>query len=137
MRLDNIEIKDHRILSLNHVAILSCVLLIFVTGQFQLTELLGIKRALEVVLIIPIFLFFLIKMPHKILQVIRNPLMIFSILLIMFNIFYSRESMALLHNIMTMLAIFTILISSNDYIIIGVKWIISIVCFFSILAIST
>ena len=135
MQVAKIKPVHQNILSLDLIAILCCALLLFVMGKFTLTDLLGIKRFFQFILIIPIFVYFIIRIKHIRLQTIRNPLFLLSILLIISNIIYNRVIITNIKNITSGLAVFTILTVSIKNIILGVKCIVSITCFFSILAI--
>jgi len=132
---DKLRLEQGNILTLDTFSIIICSILIFVMGKFQLTELLGIKRALQVILVFPIIVYAIIQILKIRSSIMLNPLFLLSILFIVFNIIFNRDIIALTQYITTTLAIITILTVSYKNIILGVKWIVSLTTFFSILSI--
>lgn len=121
-------------LSVDKIATIACVLLIFTMGRFQLTDLLGVKRVVQFLLFIPILAYFLVRLPSFNHKKHLNPLIGLVLLMLCVNLFFHADFLWIFDYIFSLVGLYVLLSVSRKNIIIGVRWMVSLACFFSSIA---
>ncbi len=121
-------------LSLDKIATIASALLIFVMGRFQLANLFGVKRLLEGVLFLPVLVYFLFRISDFSPRKHLNPLIGFILLELILKFCYHPNVLWISDYFFSLIAVYVLLTVSKANIAAGGKWIVSIACFFSIMA---
>lgn len=123
-----------RDISFDKIAIFVSCVLIYVMGKFQFTDLLGIKRMMEGVLIAPMLLYFLIRLPAFTLKKHVNPLLGLVILMLMLNLINHMNMLWIFDYLFSIIGIYIVLTVSRENVEFGVKCIVSIATLFALMA---
>lgn len=107
-------------LSADKIAMLCIALLVYTMGKFQLTDMLGIKRILQFILIIPVFLYCLIRIPNTKIGRQLNLLMVFVTIMLVVRIVLNPDVAWIADYFFSMLGIFAISSVSSE----NVRWLI-------------
>ena len=129
----NYSIKTN-IISLNTIVAFCSAILIFSFGKFEFLDLLGINRLVQVVLFIPIVLFFFVKLFQSKQKNFINPLLLLAVFLFVTN-FFNKNILNVYFEIgASIIVIFSVLNLSDIDIRRGIKLIVFIAALFSLLA---
>ncbi len=120
--------------TLDRVALICIVLLFFVMSRFALTEILGIKREAEFLLIVPIFLLSLAGFVRNV-KIIFNPYVFFTIFMMLTVVLVSPDKLKIALTAFSFIGIVALLSVNKEDFIFAAKTMVVFVSFFSFLAI--
>jgi hypothetical protein len=127
--------KSDKDLPLSVVSIAACSILVYIMGRFYVAELFNLKRILEIILLIPILAYVVVFAINGIFRLKFDPLIFFVLQLLFNSILFSMDFLRVADLIFSLLALIVIASAPMRSIYTGVKWVIGIATFFSILAI--
>ncbi|HEY1018690.1 MAG TPA: hypothetical protein VGE25_06825 [Sediminibacterium sp.] len=120
-------------LSLDRIAVICCALLFFVMGRFQLTDMLGLKRIFEGLLFIPISVYAIFRIRDLSFKKHVNGLLIVVLITLVTKAIYG-EYLKVFDNFFALTALYAILSAPKHHVIAGIKSIIILDTFFSLIA---
>lgn len=120
-------------LSLDRIAVICSALLFFVMGRFQLTDMLGLKRIFEAILFIPIFVYAVFRLSDFSLKNHVNGLLSVVLITLVTKATYG-EFLKVFDNFFALTALYAILSAPRHHVIAGIKSIIILNTFFSLIA---
>lgn len=121
-------------LSMDKIAAVACALLIFVMGRFQLSDLFGVKRIVQFILIIPLLGYFAVSLTKISHRKYFSPLIGVVLLMLFVNLYYHMNILWLFDYIFSLIGLYILLSVSRRNIIASVEWIVGIATFFACIA---
>lgn len=121
-------------LTIDRIATMCCVLLVYVMGQFQLTDIIRMKRVAEGVFIVPMFVYVLLRLKDFTITRHANPLLGVVILLFVVGMIFFANPLTASDNLFAMFAIYVLASTSRRNIMGGAKAIVGLATVFSVMA---
>lgn len=128
------SVDDPYKLSADKIVMMCIALLVYTMGKFQLTDVLGIKRAMQFILITPVFFYCLIRIPDARIGGQLNLLIFFVAIMLVVRIAFNPDVSWITDYVFSMLGIFAISSVSNENIRWLIKCIVTLAMCFAVLA---